>query len=500
MSKKDRAVVAVILIAALVAGLFVVHFSLEKARADQNAAMDRAMSNLGELPQSPPAQPEDEPGVEVIKPQPTPVPDVSEPSPNESAPDLPPDREDEEETSAAQTGSALIAALESGDFSSLEVLKELGLLDEEVRPSFGSEELTPQTLSDWMETESLEALAAQAAVQGAQAMAAGVGSEDDAQLRAFASSQGPANYQAVVNGLKESAIALSMEYLRCQQVLEVQQQMLEVFRDLETAVSEKQENLAQTVQQLEQTVTEEEPEKEGEGEEKPAQSVPQPSPLEIAQTQLSAVSQDLNTVTRLAAQAQTDVEQAQKDLDMAAQAIQQAVGNPPDAQLVFTGEFTPAAMPQMDVETAVTQALDNRNELKKAAFELIRAEKQLTDLRYQYPPNAPEVLDQQGVLTAAQAGILTLNDRIGLDIRQRHEELTKLAEALEQPTPQAPKETAAAYAVTESGSNGGELMDGWTQYEDEYLQYLEDVARMNVLALQFEHGVGVGTVSVEIAG
>ena len=153
MSKKERIVVAVIVIAALVAGLFVVGRSIEKAKAAQSAVMERATSNLGELPQQTPegeADAEEKEG-EAVSGDHAPVVSHEEETPQQAVEPLQP------------SDSPLLAALERGDFSDLETLKALGLLDEASRPVLGTAELNPQILSEWMGTQSAEALAAQAA-------------------------------------------------------------------------------------------------------------------------------------------------------------------------------------------------------------------------------------------------------------------------------------------------------------------------------------------------
>lgn len=551
MNKKDGAVVAVIVIVALVAGLWAVSFGLDCARESQSVVMQQAMSNVGELP----VDAKDAPPLESEPTESEPS-EESAPSPNEGQDDGSSDE------AVVPEGNPLADALAAGDFSSAEVLIALGLLDPENRPSMGSSAMTLDALSQWMQTASMDALAAKAALQGAQAIAAGMGSEDDAQLRSFAKSQGSANYQADCHRLEQTALELGLDYLRIRDELAVREELLAFYLSLEqsmqallAAEEEALEELAAQQEELEQSGGFESPEEEespeepegdadadsedtsdaesdGDVEEESAEE-----PMEAILRYSDLVKADLAALAEVIEQAQVDVEQSQSDLDAAARAILLAVGRSADETLSFSGELAAGVLPTTSVEEAVKRALANRNELKEAAFAIIRAEEQLTALRYRYAPGSPEILAQQTVLTTAQNDYLSLMDVIELEIRDKYDEMVKLSEELAQTASEAPEQeltgeseagktasdtgeetgaaddnsedneiveaSAGAYTLTldEDGrwiSNFVQLLEQWTQYGDERIGIIEKTAALHLALVQFEHAVGVGTTFVPI--
>ena len=142
MNKKEHAVVAVVVLAAMVVGLWAVRYGLDQARASQNAIMAQAMSNMGELAQEA-GEAEQEPEGDTAGD--VPAGSVTEPVPDEGTAGNGVAIGDP--NAFLQGNAALSAALETGDFSSVEVLMALGLLKDDSRPSMGSTEMTLQSLT-----------------------------------------------------------------------------------------------------------------------------------------------------------------------------------------------------------------------------------------------------------------------------------------------------------------------------------------------------------------
>ena len=537
MNKKDFAAVAVIVIAAMVIGLWAVGAGLDRARENQNTIMQQAMSNVGELP----VDAKDAPPLEE---------DPAESEPQEDIASTP--GEGENGSSSDETvvpeGDPLADALAAGDFSSAEVLIALGLLDPEKRPGMGSGEITLESLSQWMQTESMDALSAKAALQGAQAIAAGMGSEDDSQLRAFAKSQGSSNYQADSHRLEEMALELGLEYLRLRDVLTVREEILAFWLALEqsmqTLLAAEEEALEQQEEeplpaQSDESADEEAENDSGETTEDGSEEDEEESDETILRYS-DLVKEDLAALAEVIEQARADVEQSRSDLDAAARAILLATGRSADETLNFSGELVIGVLPTTSVEEAVERALANRNELKEAAFAIIRTEEQLKALRYQYAPGSPEILAQQTVLSKAQADYLTLLDVIELEIRDRYDALVTLYEELTQAAPETqepsgetdgeetaddtgteaePSDDAADAAqekseiveasagsyqlrLSEDGqwvSNYAQLLEQWAQYGDEQIGRIGKTAEFAFALVCFEHATGVGTVFVPIA-
>lgn len=483
VKKKDRAVVAAILAAALVVGLVLVNRGLNSASQAQAARLAAAQYNGGESPSSAPADPPD--GQVQAAPDP-------EPSPSGEAQDEP--------AFGTQTGQE-----ESG-------------VEETPAPSAGGGAMTLAQLTDWMVNESSGALAADTLAQAESALAAGVGTADDALRRTFAQSQAPGNDQARRNQLEEEAAALGLEYLRCRDILALREESAAFYEALVQTVS-GQIQAAQSAAPAETAPTESAPpEQTGESLEDAGQSDENQADGEQADeaqageeaagaARTERLQADLETAQAALASAQLAVEEAQADLQAATDALNTALGNPIGTFLEVTDTLTAQALPALTADRAARQALEGRNEIRQAAYEVERAEQTLNQLRYEYAPDSPEILEQQAVLQQAQgaysqtvsqveAGVRDSLTRLELQSRQ----LEQRAAALEQAGTSAPQTDYALQSGTDGtwSSNLSQLVEQWTQTESGRAALIEEIARFNLDVICFQHAVGAGCVAAEI--
>ena len=479
VKKKDRAVVAAILAAALVVGLVLVNRGLNSASQAQAARLAAAQYNGGESPSSVPADP---PGGQA---QAAPSP---EPSPSGEAQDEP--------AFGTQTGQE-----ESG-------------VEETPAPSAGGGAMTLAQLTDWMVNESSGALAADTLAQAESALAAGVGTADDALRRTFAQSQAPGNDQARRNQLEEEAAALGLEYLRCRDILALREESAAFYEALVQTVS-GQIQAAQSAAPAETAPLEEQT---GESREDAGQSDESQADGEQADeaqageeaagaARTERLQADLETAQAALASAQLAVEEAQADLQAATDALNTALGNPIGTFLEVTDTLTAQALPALTADQAAQQALEQRSEIRQAAYEVERAEQTLNQLRYEYAPDSPEILEQQAVLQQAQgaysqtvsqveAGVRDSLTRLELQSRQ----LEQRAAALEQTGTSAPQTDYALQSGTDGtwSSNLSQLVEQWTQTESGRAALIEEIARFNLDVICFQHAVGTGCVAAEI--
>ena len=479
VKKKDRAVVAAILAAALVVGLVLVNRGLNSASQAQAARLAAAQYNGGESPSSAPADPPD--GQAQAAPDP-------EPSPS--------GEEQEEPAFGTQTGQE-----ESG-------------VEETPAPSAGGGAMTLAQLTDWMVNESSGALAADTLAQAESALAAGVGTADDALRRTFAQSQAPGNDQARRNQLEEEAAALGLEYLRCRDILALREESAAFYEALVQTVS-GQLQAAQSAAPAETAPLEEQT---GESREDAGQSDESQADGEQADeaqageeaagaARTERLQADLETAQAALASAQLAVEEAQADLQAATDALNTALGNPIGTFLEVTDTLTAQALPALTADQAAQQALEQRSEIRQAAYEVERAEQTLNQLRYEYAPDSPEILEQQAVLQQAQgaysqtvsqveAGVRDSLTRLELQSRQ----LEQRAAALEQAGTSAPQTDYALQSGTDGtwSSNLSQLVEQWTQTESGRAALIEEIARFNLDVICFQHAVGAGCVAAEI--
>ena len=429
MRRRERAAVAIILAAALIVGLTLVYRALEHAAQNQQVSMAAAQFNG--VAASPP--------VETATPQPETSPSGQNNGQEETAP--PPT----ESTAGVEATPAPTPSAQP----------------EEV-PSAGGGAMTLAALMDWMQYESSGALAAQSMLQAENALAAGVGTADDALRRTFAQSQAADNDTARRNQLAEEAAALGLEYLKCRDILALREDGVTFYRALEEMVR------AQT---------------EGDG-------------AEDAPRREQALA-DLQSVQSARASAELALAEAEADLEAAVQALNTALGNPYGTAVQVTDVLTAEAVPTISGEEAAAQALSMRNELKAADYEIRRAQQTLDQLRYEYAPDSPQVLEQQAVLSQAQAAAVQAASQVESDVRDRLARLELQAQALELYSnpldqPEADYVLAGGEEGTAWSSNLSALMDQWAEAEGDQASLIAGIAQLNLDVLCFQHAIGVG--------
>lgn len=444
MKGRDRAIVAVILAAALIGGLVLVHGALDRAARAQAASLAAAQYNGGEegvsgeenLPTGDgsaqtgdSSQPQD--GEETLAPEETP-----------------------QEDSSSQDGSQPV---QTGT---------------EEAPSAGGGAMTLAELTAWMQNESSGALAAQSMLEAEQALAAGAGTAADALRRTFAQSQAQMNYEARRNQLSEEAASLGYEYLKCRDLLALQEEGAAFWQALEEAIAAQAQ--------------------EGEGD---------AAREERRQADLVAV-QEQRTAQNLA------LEEAKANLEAATEALNAALGNPYGTDITVTDTLTAEAMPTISGDGAAAQALELRSERKAAQYRIEREEQTLTQLRYQYAPTSPEVLEQQAAVQEAKAAAAQTETQVEADVRDRlarlelqAQKLEQRSAALEETGTEPPEADYVLEGGTEEGawsSNLSALTEEWTAIRDNRAALIEELAQFNLDVLCFQHAIGVGCTAVEI--
>lgn len=335
----------------------------------------------------------------------------------------------------------------------------------------GAGEFTVDALVSWMCSESGGALAAQTATAAEQALAAGTGTGDDPQRRAFARTQWSANQEARSSALAEEGTSLALHYLRCRELLALEEENRSFYEKLlesvqNAAAADDKTDAGRTIR----------------------------------------IQVDAASVTSALEKADVAVDAAKAELQSAMQAINSAVGNPAAAQVAVTGEVSRDAMPDTDAKSAVALALASRNEIKNADYAAARAKQTLKSLRYQYSTTAPEYLKQQAAAEQATADVSKARTTVESDVRDRCARLAVSARQLDL----AQKELdAAGTSVSEIGytpiasgtewsSNADSLTAQWAEILGLRRQLIAGTVQLNLDILSFRHAIGAGTVSAEI--
>lgn len=450
MKGKDRAIVAVILAAALIGGLVLVRRALEQAAQAQAVSLAAAQFNGGER-------------------EPTSGESGSQTGDGtSSAGDTSLPESGGEETDPPEGGGQGGGEASSGDTSQT-VQTGAGT---EV-PSAGGGAMTLAELSAWMEYESSGALAAQSMLEAEQALASGVGTSDDALRRTFAQSQAEPNQQARRNQLSEEAAALGYEYLKCRDMVALREESVAFWQALEEAVT-----AAQAADSGEDAQREEKRQA------------------------------DLQTVQEMLASETLALEEAQADLEAAAQALNTALGNPYGTEISVTDSLEAEALPSLSGDEAAVQALEMRNEIKQAEYQVQREEQTLNQLRYQYAPDSPQVLEQQAAVQEAQSACSQAESQVETDVRDRltrlgllSRKLEQLSAALEQTGTAPPQTDYVLEGGTEESawsSNLTALTEQWTAIADNRASLIQNTAQFNLDVLCFQHAIGVGCTAATI--
>ena len=471
MKKRDWAVVAVILAAALLAGLVLVRHALDRAAQTQLDSLAAAQFNGGETAPPETTAPAHTGGETSPAPTETTAPQESAPLSETPAP-----------------------VAESGQPLPTETPSEEAVSDGTPPPSAGGGTKTLAELIDWMRDESSGALAAQSLGQAELALASGVGTSDDALRRAFAQSQAPRNEEARQNQLAEEVAAPAFAYLRRRDTAALREESVAFYRALEAEVSAQVSS---------------------------AQASGDTARLERAQA-------DLETVQTALAQAEEALQEAEAELDTALQELNTVLGNPYGTDLALSDVLEAEPMPTLTADEAVSQALENRNEVHAAAYQVEREQQALSQLRYTYAPDSPEVLTQQAALTEAEAACPQAELQVETEVRDllssletQNQELTRLSESLSQlggapeavytletsPAPETEsvqaEETEAVQAEeTEAAaawsSDFPDLMARRAEWEDLRAGQIEKLAQFNLDVLRFQHAIGAGCTAAAI--
>ncbi len=438
MTKKDKRAVAGILALAIAAGLWLVEESLDRARLRQEQIMNAAREALiaGDI---------DGTGETVPVPL---LPQIADP---------------------IQNGEETRPPAESGSPDEIEPSISGG--QETQPPRMGKKKVSIASLSQWLQTESLEAQAAQSALAQAKAVASGQGSSDDALRRNFAKTQGEDNYQAECNRLDRLAARLGNQYLLCQWNLTLKEQTLDYYKQLKTLVELREKNLQ--------------------------------GATDVGLVTEAQVQADLQQVKELCAQAQLELEEAELELETAGQEINLAVGNPVTDPITVTDVLSIPELPKDTEVKALAAALKNRNECKEAQYQLLRAEEALTQMRYHYAPDSPEILTQQQLVAEGKLALPMLEDQLEGEIRELYSSMKLLSERLtldEAQVEQYRKEKPApTYQIGgDGGSNLAQLLGQWNSYVTTMGRYGADCAQLAMQVRDMSYAAGVGLVPAEI--
>ena len=451
MKRRDQAIVAIILVAALFAGLVLVRRALDRAAQTQAdrlasaqynsaAASGSSQEGSGQVPPAEEAPPQGESGSASTDPE-----------------------EPDGGGEASQGGSG------SGESS------QTGASGEPVQSApAGGGTMTLETLLEWMQEESGGALAARSMEEAEAALAAGVGTEADPLRRSFAQSQGERNRQARLNQLAEQAASLGLDYLRCRELAELREESAAFYRALEEAVAAQLE---------------------GDGEETQA-------------GRTERVQADLETVREARERAELALEQARADLQGAVDALNAALGNPYGTQLEIAGVLTAPALPALTGDEAAAQALEQRNEIQAADYQLQREQQTLSQLRYSCAPDSPEVLEQQAAVQQAQANCAQAAVQVEADVRDRltllelqARELELLADSLERTGASAPEPDYVLEGGAEGAawsSNLSALTGEWSAIQGNLDALTTGTAQLELDVLCFRHAIGVGCTAAVI--
>lgn len=492
MNRKDTAIVAVILAAALAAGLGTVGWALHREQLQQalqfeeaQAAWQTAGSAAAGAESSEASSEETSSGEDTTS---------EAASGTAGTEDTGFSVEGEESASMAvgETSSA------GGGNTAAGQMPDLG-----TPPALAAgSELTLEELVEWMTTESSGALEAETLAAAEKALADGVGTADDALRREFAASQWESNYQARLNTLEQEAVTLAMTWLQCQESLSLQEENLAWYQGMKEDIEAKLETLSKEVSTVSESSSEAVSATASETETSETASSEAAEAAARLEAEKACAEADLQQVEEAIAEAELAVKSAQADLDKAQTALNEAVGLSAGDTLTISGELTPDSLPELSREDAIAQGLSTRNEIKGALYAIQQAEKELTTLRYQAAPDSPEVQKQQAALEKAQAAYPAAQTSVEADIIDRLTRLEIAFEKIELTSSQLNSAAPASYAFQESGgqatSNLAQLRTDQAEQLALALQLASQTAQFNQEAVQFRHAVGAGTVTAEI--
>lgn len=149
-----------------------------------------------------------------------------------------------------------------------------------------------------------------------------------------------------------------------------------------------------------------------------------------------------------------------------------------------------------------------------------REQQALSQLRYTYAPDSPEVLTQQAALTEAEAACPQAELQVETEVRDllssletQNQELTRLSESLSQlggapeavytlETSPAPETESVQAEETEAAaawsSDFPDLMARRAEWEDLRAGQIEKLAQFNLDVLRFQHAIGAGCTAAAI--
>ena len=215
---------------------------------------------------------------------------------------------------------------------------------------------------------------------------------------------------------------------------------------------------------------------------------------------------DADAIASALEEANQEYASAQDDFQTAARALNAVVGNDAAAALTLTGTLSRDTLPAADAETAASQALANRNEIKAADYAAEVEKQALAKLRYQYAVTAPEYLKQQAVLQTALAAAAQARGTVENDVRTRCAALSKagkqldlVEEELKKTGTAAPSDAyAAAKGDSAWSSNLAEMRTKWAEILTLRQQQISQTAQLNLDILAYGHAVGAGCTAAEI--
>lgn len=416
---------------------------------------------------------------------------------------------------------SLTQQLATGELAALEAMAEEGLVDMEALPQAGAGEMSVEELVAWMETESIEALAAQYDLAFAEALALGVGTADDPERRAFAESQGEKNYEATMNNLEEQVSTLAYLCLTTQAQVTLAEEQLEAFtqmRDLiverasqlEVLLGEKQTELIQIQEDLATLLAEDE-----------ATQLLKASLITgleeaeaVSQGEFDLLTQELSLVAAALTSCDSQLEAMPLAVEEAVQlhsdakiVLNTTLGNEPTAELEVIGSLVAVAYSSLDSDALVEQALLQRNEISGAAYSIVTAEKALTQLRYSYAPDSPEIIAQESAVESAKAYYLALRNQIQGEIISAvsqleldYKTLVAAQESLATLEATAPAMEHPAPVIEGSTVTIGynDMMTYYTKRNALNIEINTRIAQFNQDMMALEHAVSYGTGTANI--
>ncbi|MEG0780648.1 MAG: hypothetical protein RR092_07560, partial [Oscillospiraceae bacterium] len=404
--------------------------------------------------------------------------------------------------------SPVAELLANGDLSDPATLVALGLLDTAAIPALGEGEMTTDALVTWMQTQSVEALSAEAQRTADGAIAAGSGDTKGAitpERRAFAKSQGDLNLQAAQNLLAEKASGLGWSYLECRDLIALQEENLAFCKALDGAIGAELKKSSEALETLKKALEAKKQEVAA------ANAVNLPTlqgelaalekKVKSATNQLACIQRDSELIQKPMEQAEKALDTAKNDQVKAAQELNVAMGNPVTGALTVSGALERVPLPTVTVEDAVAQAKANRNEIKGAAFAIVRETQILTQLRYQAAPDSPDVQKQETALQEAKNDYAAAQKDVEATVRSHlaqlqlaDKNLSALMQKLEKTGKTAPavKYELTNVRETEWESTAQGLLEQWATICAGRQELTAGSAQFNRDALHFQHELSVG--------